>query len=98
MSKIDNAILVYKVLDQSEKINKLSLKVLFFSYLVEEKILMHQMAEEMKVTVSAVSLCVRKLEKNGYLKRKQDEGDHRQVQVIITAKGTALVERLSQTA
>ena len=96
MSKIDNAILVYKVLDQSEKINKLSLKLLFFSYLVEEKILMHQMAEEMKVTVSAVSLCVRKLEKNGYLKRKQDEGDQRQVQVIITGKGAALVERLSQ--
>lgn len=98
MSKIDNAILVYKALDQSEKINKLSLKVLFFSYLVEEKILMHQMAEEMKVTVSAVSLCVRKLEKNGYLKRKQDEGDQRQVQVIITGKGAALVERLSQPA
>lgn len=96
MSKIDNAILIYKVLDQSEKINKLSLKVLFFSYLVEEKILMHQMAEEMKVTVAAISLCVGKLEKSGYIKRKRDESDYRQVQVIITGKGAALVERLSQ--
>ena len=98
MSAIDNATLVYKVLDQSEKINKLSLKVLFFSYLVEEKILMHEVAQEMKVTIAAISLCVGKLEKSGYLKRKRDESDHRQVQVIITAKGTALVERLSQTA
>ena len=96
MSTLDNAILIYKALDQSEKINKLSIKVLFFSYLVEDRILIHEMAGLMKVTVAAVSLCVRKLEKNGYLKRKRLETDHRQVQVLITAKGTALVERLSQ--
>ena len=98
MSAIDNATLVYKVLYQSEKMNKLSLKILFFLYLVEEKILMHQMAQEMRVTVSAISLSAGKLEKSGYVKRKRDESDYRQMQVIITAKGTALVERLSQTA
>ncbi len=96
MSTLDNAILIYNALDQSEKINKLSLKVLFFSYLVEETILIHELAGAMKVTVAAVCLCVRKLEKSGYLKRKRLETDHRQVQVLITAKGTALVERLSQ--
>ena len=98
MSAIDNATLVYKVLYQSEKMNKLSLKILFFLYLVEEKILMHQMAQEMRVTVSAISLSAGKLEKSGYVKRKRDESDYRQMQVIITAKGIALVERLSQTA
>ncbi len=96
MSTLDNAILIYNALDQSEKINKLSLKVLFFSYLVEETILIHEMAKEMKVTTAAASLCVTKLEKIGFLKRKRDESDHRQVQVIITGKGAALVERLSQ--
>ena len=98
MSAIDNATLVYKVLYQSEKMNKLSLKILFFLYLVEEKILMHQMAQEMRVTVSAISLSAGKLEKSGYVKRKRDESDYRQMQVIITAKGIALVERLSQQA
>ena len=98
MSTIDNAILIYKALDKSEKMNKLSLKILFFSYLVEEKILMHEMAREMKVTVAAISFCANKLEKLGFIKRKPQEQDRRQVQIMITAKGAAFVVRLSQDA
>lgn len=98
MSTIDNAILVYKVLDRASGMNMLSIRVLFMTYLIEEKLLMHEIAKEMEVTVAAISICAAKLEKLGFIKRKRQEQDRRQVQVILTAKGAAFVERLSQNA
>ena len=50
---------------------------------------MSEIAEAMSVTHGAVSQIARRLEKKGYILRRQDESDRRQIVVHLTEKGKA---------
>lgn len=95
MTNLEKADLVNTVFSRSGKMNKLSLKILFQAYLMEENFLVNEMAEELGVTAPAISRCLDKLEDQDYLKRKRvEKGDRRQVRIVITRKGISLVEKL----
>jgi DNA-binding MarR family transcriptional regulator len=54
---------------------------------------MSALAELLGVGLSSASGLVDRLVEHGYLERREDPADRRQQQVLITASGTAVVER-----
>lgn len=48
---------------------------------------MSELAKELDVTHGAVSQTASRLEKKGYLLRRRDEGDRRQIVAVLTEKG-----------
>ena len=94
MSAIDNGIIVYKALTNADQISTLQLKILLHTYLIFEPMFMHEIAKDLKVTTSAISIAVDKLEELGFLKRKKEKDDRRKVLVIINAKGNNYLERI----
>lgn len=98
MNTLEKAQFIKLVLARSGKVNKLSLKILFMTYLQEEHFLAHEMAKELDVTAPAVSRCLDKLEEQDLLKRRREEkADRRKVRITITKKGVNFVEKLLET-
>lgn len=54
---------------------------------------MSELAAEMNVTHGAVSQTAGRLEKKGYLLRRRDEGDRRQIVAVLTEKGREFYAR-----
>ncbi len=54
---------------------------------------MSEIAGELTVTHGAVSQTARRLEKKGYILRRQDAGDRRQIVVVLTDKGKEFYQR-----
>lgn len=55
-----------------------------------------QVSEHLGITKSAVSQLADPLEETGYVRRQQDEADRRVIRLHLTAKGTALLKKLSK--
>lgn len=50
-----------------------------------------QLAEHMDISPAAVAVTLKKLEKGGYVKKRNQEGDNRRNQIEITEKGMQVV-------
>jgi DNA-binding MarR family transcriptional regulator len=57
---------------------------------------MSALAEQLHVGLSAASGLVDRLVEHGYLERREDPSDRRQQQVLLTAAGEAVVERIRE--
>ena len=72
-------------------------------YSSQHRILMHlnvhpnstqaELAELLEVSPAAIAVSMKKLEKGGYIERRQDASDNRVLQVIITHKGRQVIEQ-----
>lgn len=58
-----------------------------------EGITMSEIAEKLFVTLGAVSQTAGRLEKKGYILRKRDPGNHRQIVAMLTPKGEAFYQQ-----
>ena len=95
MDNLNRAIIVHTALLRAGKANTLGTKILLTCYLLEEKPLLYELANEMKVTAPGICRSLDLLEKEGLAQRKrEDEEDRRQVRVAITAKGIKYIEKL----
>jgi DNA-binding MarR family transcriptional regulator len=66
---------------------------LLMSVLRQPGIRVHEIAETLGVSTPTVSVAVRKLEKQGWLKRKQDPQDKRAAQLYLSTKASLLAQR-----
>jgi DNA-binding MarR family transcriptional regulator len=95
MHQISNAVIVHKALNSAGDLNISCLRILIAAYIIEEKMLVHEMAKALNTSSPNISRSVEILEAEGLIKRKREEkGDRRQVRLFTTAKGNALVERI----
>ena len=95
MHPIDKATIVHNALNNAGDLNISCLRILIAAYIVEEKMLVHEMAKTLNTSSPNISRSVEILEAEGLIKRKRDEkGDRRQVRLSITSKGDALVARI----
>ncbi len=96
MNTKDKASMIFAALMTAEKMNSLSLKVMLKCYTSDKLQLVHELAEEMKVSAPAITRTLDKLENLNLLKRNRDQGsDRRKVEVSVTTKGSRLVERMT---
>jgi len=58
-----------------------------------EGITMSEIAEKLFVTLGAVSQTAGRLEKKGYILRKRDPGNHRQIVAVLTPKGETFYQQ-----
>ena len=57
--------------------------------------LVSETANALKVSAAAISRTVDKLEEKGLLRRvREQKGDKREVQILITSKGAAFLEKM----
>ena len=96
MNTKDKASMIFAALMTAEKMNSLALKVMLKCYTSDKLQLVHELAEEMKVSAPAITRTLDKLENLNLLKRNRDQGsDRRKVEVSVTAKGSRLVEKMT---
>ena len=96
MNTKDKASMIFAALMTAEKMNSLALKVMLKCYTSDKLQLVHELAEEMKVSAPAITRTLDKLENLNLLKRNRDQGsDRRKVEVSVTTKGSRLVEKMT---
>ncbi len=66
---------------------------LLMSVMRQPGIRVHEIAETLGVSTPTVSVAVRKLETQGWLKRKQDPEDKRAAQLYLSTKASLLAQR-----
>ncbi|MEX1071389.1 MAG: MarR family transcriptional regulator [Anaerolineales bacterium] len=66
---------------------------LLMSVMRHPGIRVHEIAETLRVSTPTVSVAVRKLEKQGWLKRKPDPEDKRAAQLYLSRKAALLAQR-----
>ena len=95
MSNIDKAIVMYDQLEKAGKLGTLSLKILLHAEIMDDAPLISETAKALKVSAPAISRTVDKLEEKGLLRRvREQKGDKREVQILITPKGMAFLNKM----
>ena len=57
-----------------------------------------ELAESLNMTPPSVTSAIRKMEQEGYIRRRQDESDQRVMRLALTEKGAACVENVKRVA
>ena len=95
MNNLDKAIVMFDQLSKAGKLGTLSLKIILYADIMEDAPLVSETANALKVSAAAISRTVDKLEEKGLLRRvRQQKGDKREVQILITSKGVAFLEKM----
>lgn len=95
MNTLDRAIVMFDQLSKAGKLGTLSLKILLYADIMDDAPLISETANALKVSAAAISRTVDKLEEKGLLRRvRQQKGDKREVQILITSKGVAFLEKM----
>ena len=95
MNTLDRAILMFDQLSKAGKLGTLSLQILLYADIMDNAPLVSETANALKVSAAAISRTVDKLEEKGLLRRvRQQKGDKREVQILITSKGVAFLEKM----
>jgi DNA-binding MarR family transcriptional regulator len=95
MSNLDKAIVMYDQLEKAGKLGTLSLKILLRAEIMDDAPLINETAKALKVSAPAISRTLDNLEKKGLTKRKrEEEGDKREVKILLTAKGAAFLDKM----
>ena len=91
----DKAMVMFDQLSAAGKHGTLSLKILLHTYIEEREPLISETAKALKVSAPAISRTVDNLEEKGLLRRvREQKGDKREVQILITSKGVAFLEKM----
>lgn len=91
----DKAMIMFDQLSAAGKHGTLSLKILLHTYIEEREPLISETAKALKVSAPAISRTVDKLEEKGLLRRvREQKGDKREVQILITPKGMAFLNKM----
>jgi DNA-binding MarR family transcriptional regulator len=91
----DKAMVMFDQLSAAGKHGTLSLKILLHTYIEEREPLISETAKALKVSAPAISRTVDKLEEKGLLRRvREQKGDKREVQIFITPKGMAFLNKM----
>ena len=86
---------MFDQLSAAGKHGTLSLKILLHTYIEEREPLISETAKALKVSAPAISRTVDKLEEKGLLRRvREQKGDKREVQILITPKGMAFLNKM----
>lgn len=95
MNTLDRAILMFDQLSKAGKLGTLSLKIILYADIMDNAPLVSETANALKVSAAAISRTVDKLEEKGLLRRvREQKGDKREVQILITSKGVAFLEKM----
>ena len=95
MNTLDKAIVMFDQLSKAGKLGTLSLKILLHADIMEDAPLISNTAKALKVSAPAISRTVDKLEEKGLLRRvREQKGDKREVQILITPKGMAFLNKM----
>lgn len=95
MNTLNRAILMFDQLSKAGKLGTLSLKILLYADIMDNAPLVSETANALKVSAAAISRTVDKLEEKGLLRRvREQKGDKREVQILITSKGVAFLEKM----
>ena len=95
MNTLDRAILMFDQLSKAGKLGTLSLKILLYADIMDNAPLVSETANALKVSAAAISRTVNKLEEKGLLRRvREQKGDKREVQILITPKGMAFLNKM----
>lgn len=95
MNNLDKAIVMFDQLSKAGKLGTLSLKILLYADIMDNAPLVSETANALKVSAAAISRTVDKLEEKGLLRRvREQKGDKREVQILITSKGVAFLEKM----
>ena len=95
MNTLDKAIVMFDQLSKAGKLGTLSIKILLHADIMEDAPLISNTAKALKVSAPAISRTLDKLEEKGLTKRKREEkGDKREVRILLTPKGTALLNKM----
>lgn len=57
-----------------------------------------ELAESLNMTPPSITSAIRKMEQEGYIRRRQDESDQRVMRLALTEKGAACVENVKRVA
>ena len=57
-----------------------------------------ELAESLNMTPPSITSAIRKMEQEGYIRRRQDESDQRVMPLALTEKGAACVENVKRVA
>ena len=57
-----------------------------------------ELAESLNMTPPSITSAIRKMEQEGYIRRRQDESDQRVMRLGLTEKGAACVENVKRVA
>jgi len=91
----DKAMVMFDQLSAAGKHGTLSLKILLHTYIEEREPLISETAKALKVSAPAISRTVDNLEEKGLLRRvREQKGDKREVQILITPKGMAFLNKM----
>ena len=95
MNNLDKAIVMFDQLSKAGKLGTLSLKIILYADIMDNAPLVSETANALKVSAAAISRTVDKLEEKGLLRRvREQKGDKREVQILITSKGVAFLEKM----
>ena len=95
MNTLDKAIVMFDQLNKAGKLGTLSLKILLHAEIMDDAPLINETAKALKVSAPAISRTVDKLEEKGLLRRvREQKGDKREVQILITPKGMAFLNKM----
>ncbi len=95
MNTLDKAIVMFDQLSKAGKLGTLSLKIILYADIMDDAPLVSETANALKVSPAAISRTVDKLEEKGLLRRvREQKGDKREVQILITSKGAAFREKM----
>ena len=95
MNNLDKAIVMFDQLSKAGKLGTLSLKIILYADIMDDAPLVSETANALKVSAAAISRTVDKLEEKGLLRRvREQKGDKREVQILITSKGVAFLEKM----
>ena len=56
------------------------------------------LAESLNMTPPSITSAIRKMEKDGYISRKQDESDQRVMRLALTEKGESCIQNVKKVA
>lgn len=95
MNNLDKAIVMFDQLSKAGKLGTLSLKIILYADIMDDAPLISETAKALKVSPASISRTVDKLEEKGLLRRvREQKGDKREVQILITSKGAAFLEKM----
>jgi DNA-binding MarR family transcriptional regulator len=95
MNNLDKAIVMFDQLSKAGKLGTLSLKIILYADIMDDAPLVSETANALKVSAAAISRTVDKLEEKGLLRRvREQKGDKREVQILITSKGAAFLKKM----
>lgn len=57
-----------------------------------------ELGESLNMTPPSITSAIRKMEQEGYIRRRQDESDQRVMRLALTEKGAACVENVKRVA